>query len=314
MSSFEEVFGSLEFWAGAVALTFFQYAKFSEIDGQNDDLREWVGVLPSMKATDFIGHKLYVGALALFLLVTFLGYALVCLASPSLISGWIRATQESATAQSIEEAITSTPYPLYVAAVFMGLAHKSIPGVERIVNKQRDVFHEFVGIPKTVVDISTQFTLQVLGRTRSPEEKVDFIANLTSDEWVTKISAYADVAFYRGEISRLKLDDSELQDISRSSPRELKLSVEQLVCLASMATVRKSGGSGLKKLADSLGLKVASPADRPWKPIFSALFVSLVLIIFTSFAIPMAHQAVQEALGFSFWLILNTGVIFHPIQ
>src|SRR5690242_5335519 len=128
--------GSAQFWFGALLLCAFQFAKFNEIKPLAADLKGWSAV-PDLHARDFVGLLPYRITLALFVLVTLAGYVVLCLASPSLIGGWMRIVGQESQAAEIEKITQSSAYPLWLAAAFMGLAHQTIPGLARFSNVQR---------------------------------------------------------------------------------------------------------------------------------------------------------------------------------
>ena len=249
-----DLISSAEFWFGACVLCVYPVAKFSELNSLDPSFSARSAIIPNLRASDFAGRFLFYGSLVAFLLATFLGYLLLCAASPRLLAGWAKVTGLQGDPEIF---VKSVPFPLYIAAAFMGLTQPAIPILSKIGDMQRNVFHAWIGVPKRVVGTSTFFSNQILARSLDREDLGRELQKLVSDNWLNRIDTYADTVFYRQQISRLKLnDDGQIEDIVKGSKWELKNLIEQLIYAASLATVRESGGKGLLRLAADLGVTV----------------------------------------------------------
>jgi hypothetical protein len=296
------LFSSTEFWAGAFLLCAFQVGKFSELNQLDDDLKNRSAIVPNLRASDFLGHTPYLGTLALFLLATFIGYTLMCLASPSLIEGWMRVVG-TADAQAITKGIAGNSYPLWIAAAFMGLAHQAIPGFSNVANVQRDIFHDLVGIPRDVIVASSAFSTQILAQASDKALLGPRVAELCSDRWRVKMERYADTRFFRDELERLNLDGDALDDVLAGSYRELRTRLEQLVYVACIATVRRRGGRALAELAGDLGVAVPTRRRQSVRDLMGPALGCAVALTVLLFLIPMFDQLVARLLPvpLTFW-------------
>lgn len=282
-----------DFWFGALLLCAFQIRKFGEV---GDDLKDQVAV-PNLRASDFLGRVSYTGILTLFLAVTLAGYVLLCLASPALIKGWIQVTTGTVDTATID-AIAQSNYPLWIAAAFMGLAHQAIPGLKNVANFQRDVFHDLMGVPRYIVDTSAGFSSQILaGAGNSRKALAQRLSELCSDKWRVGIEPFADIRFYQAELERLKLDGGEdLKEALAASSRELRVRLQQVVYLACIATMRKSGGHGLADLARALRVEKRDEDTSPWDLVLPALGSAAVLMVLM-FLVPMVDDPIAWLIG-----------------
>ncbi|HST95988.1 MAG TPA: hypothetical protein VLJ78_14540 [Microvirga sp.] len=295
-----DLMSSAEFWFGAFVLCIYQVAKFSELNSLDPSFSARSAIIPNLRASDFAGRFLFYGSLTAFLLATFLGYLLLCAASPRLLAGWAKVTGLQGNP---EDFVKSVPYPLYIAAAFMGLTQPAIPILSKIGDMQRNVFHAWIGVPKRVVGTSTFFSNQILARSPDRDGLGRELQKLVSDSWLNRIDTYADTVFYRQQISRLKLnEDGQIEDILKGSKRELKGLIEQLVYAASLATVRESGGKGLLRLAADLGVTVPTNS-APLKDYLAGGVLCLIGMTLLWFLVPMFDKLALEHLqgDWDFW-------------
>jgi len=296
-----ELLASTQFWGGAFLLLCFQIGKYGELNQEDEDLRRWAGVIPNLSARHFLNFSSYIGTLTAFLLVSFAGYLAVCVISPSLIAGWVRVTTASADATAIESYIESVPYPLFIAAAFMGLAHQTIPGFSRIANLQRDVFHELVGVPGVVAATATDYSIQLWSKLGSDDQRRKFLSDLMVSDWHTSMRRYADVGFFDYEVSR-RSDGAS--DVIAMTPTELKIRLEQVVYIAAIAAVRKGGGKALRGLGRDLGVDVSDRMRVPFRGLIAGGLVSVVTLTMLWFGIPLIAPVVDYLNGpqdLAFW-------------
>lgn len=286
-----------EFWFGAVVLSVYQVGKFSELNSLDP---QFVGYshISNLRTWDFAGTRAFIWTLFIFLIVTFALYTAACFVSPSIIAGWVQVTYDPASAAEVATYVKSVPYPLYLCALFMGLAHQAIPGVSRIANLQRNLFHYWIGVPRVALGEAESAATQIFGRSTTKESLGVELDTLLSAPWIAAIHGFADTRFYKNEIDRLKLDSTEaIADAKNGSMRELKATIEQLIAGCAIATVRQTGSRGLKQLAAALKV---TPADK-LPPISQALLVGALWYVFgltvLCFVVPMLVQPVRSILG-----------------
>ncbi|MCO6186422.1 hypothetical protein [Rhizobium sp. L1K21] len=297
----KELFTSFEFWAGAVLLATFQVGKFGELNALDENLSGASLPVPNLGTKDFMGRNAYWLVLLIFVIVTFVGYLVLCIASPSVISGWLKVTTGVTEAEKITQAIESTPYSLFIAAAFMGLAHQAIPGVSNVANILRNWFHELFGVPRIVIATISYFDAQIVAQANTQNRLVTCFKKLSASEWVPQIEPYADVAFFRQQAARLNLDRAETREeiVQSGSVRELSKYIEQLVYISAIASVRKSGGAGLKRLAKDLGVDMPKVGTFkvPLGDIMFGLLTAVGGIVFLWLVIPILEPALRTALN-----------------
>jgi hypothetical protein len=287
----QQVLSSPEFWFGLVVLSIYQVGKFNELNSLDRSVSRRSTIIPNLGAKDFVGPRIYIGLLAAFIVSTFLLYFGLCLVSPTLLRGWARVNQY----QGVEEFVSGTPYPLYIAAALMG-TQAAIPGLSKIGNAQRDLFHYWVGVPRKVVEASQDFFNQILNRCETRQSLEQELMKLTGHKWQQTIDEYADIVFYREELDRLKLSDSnELKDVLAGSDREIRNLIEQLVYASSIAAARSSGGRALSWLAQDLRLQ--PPIDRGPKGLLSVALCFFLTLTVLLFAIPMSYPLIVSING-----------------
>ncbi|MBB4229329.1 hypothetical protein [Rhizobium mongolense] len=291
---------SVQFWVGAVLLMCFQIGKYGELNDQDDDLKPWFGAIPNLRVRHFLGFQKYLATLLLFLGVTFLGYGVACLVSPSIISGWLRVTTDTTAADKAKAYIDSVPYPLFIAAAFMGLTNQSIPGFSKIANLQRDIFHELVGVPRIVANTATDLSVQLWVKFPTDADRLAAIELWASPRWETSIRDIADLSFYDAELKRRT---SSLVNIQSKSASEALALFRELIYVMAIAAVRKNGGAALRSLAAKLGVNLPQKPN-PFKGLILAGLISVVILSMLCFAVPMLGPVVDVLNGqqpLKFW-------------
>jgi hypothetical protein len=284
--------GSYEFLFGALMLCAFQIHKFGEVD---DDLRDEIA-LPNLRASDFLSHVSYVAVLTLFVAVTLVGFAVLCWVAPAMI-GWIQVTAGTGEAAAIDK-IAPSSYPLWIAAAFMGLAHQGIPGLKNVANIQRKFFHALIGVPRYVLDTSSCFSRQMLVQAANNRKALaQRLAELFGDKWQVTIEPFADTWFFQSELKRLKLDSGDnLREALGASPRELRTWLQQVVYVACIATMRKSGPHGLAGLAEALRVEQKGES-RPLADLMLPALGSTAVVVVLLFLVPMVGDHVAWLVG-----------------
>jgi len=287
MTAMSTLFTSVEFWFGAIFLSAFQIGKFSELTTIDRRLTR-IGSATKLRTIDFVGPRTFIGGLIAYLLFTFFFYLTICLYSPPLIAGWLKVTQGAASAESITETIASLPYPLYIAAVLAGLAQQAIPGISRIGDIQRDVFHFLIGVPRTAIDMAANSAAEIKAKADGDPggaraALLAVLNRLASGAFVGSLRDYADVDFYTEELDRvLPGEDGGLETLS---DRKLWAAIEALVYGGALAAVRKSGTYGLSVFAQAIGTSYAG-GPMPLRHFRTAFILLLLGATFILFLLP----------------------------
>jgi hypothetical protein len=138
------------------------------------------------------------------------------------------------------------------------------------------------------------------------------LAELCGASWRAEIEPIADIGFFQAELRRLKLDSAgDLAEVLGGSSRELQTSLEQVIYVACIATVRKGGGSALPDLARHL--RVAPPPPPPagiLHDLVAPLCGWTAALIVLLFLVPMTEPLAAPLLGggpLKFWPCIKDG-------
>ena len=115
------------FLLGAVLVTLVHATKFGELNLGNPVTGRYLALLPGAKVRDFVGPYAYHVALLAFLGVSLTAYYLACQLSPDILQGAAKLLGYV----DADKTIQGVPYPLYVAALFIGLTQPIVPVFSR---------------------------------------------------------------------------------------------------------------------------------------------------------------------------------------
>ncbi|MDQ6732912.1 MAG: hypothetical protein M3Z35_02160, partial [Nitrospirota bacterium] len=280
----------------------YQAAKFTELNLADPITSRYVALLPDAKVRDFASSCAYLTSLFAFLGVSLIVYFLLCQISPDLFKGAARLLGAGDPSTSLQ----NIPYPLYIAAMFVGLTQPVIPIFSQFVNAQRDFFHDRINVPRRVIDLSESLIHAIELRSGADRRRMaNEVRNLASGDFVTSLQSYGDGAYYNLQLEKLELGDEDALDrtIKGSSAKELRGLIERLVLCALVAVMRRSGPNSLVKVAQSLQAPVPSmPADNGGY--FIASFVSSTVLLMLALLI----------LANVFWLLVGPVAKLFPDQ
>jgi hypothetical protein len=256
------------FIIGAILILIYQASRFGELNRADPNSGRYLALVPEAKARDFADPYAYNLALSVFLTTSFIAYFLICQLSPDVFAG---AAKLFAGDFDVNKAMQGVPYPLYVAALFMGLTQPIFPGLSRIKDAQRNFFHDQIAVPGRVADLFTNVTETIEERAGGDKRGLaDEVRKLAGNGFLKTLSAHGDVAFYKAQLDRLGIGNGALELVLRaSSTKELHVLIEQLVMHALMAAMRRSGSEGMAVLAKSLGAQVPVEKDSALKDILA---------------------------------------------
>jgi hypothetical protein len=241
-------------FVGAVLLAVFQTAKFRELDITDPTTARLISFLPSATAKDFAGRTTYYFSLVLFVVISLSLYYLVCRISPDVLKGAIKQT----TGSTLKDDLGGSTYPLYVAALFMGLTQPVIPGLGRAANSLRNFFHDRIDVPRRVIDLTATLSTVIdrrsdSGRANSTTKRnlTKEVKALTNDAWLVQLQSCGDLNFYKEQLRKIKLGDpvTVAATLKDSSVKDLREFIDQLVLFNLIAVIRKSGPRHLGQIA-----------------------------------------------------------------
>jgi hypothetical protein len=262
------------FLIGAALVAISHAVKFGELNSADPITGRYVALLPEAKARDFTGPYAYHIALAAFLSVSLIAYFFVCQISPDILKG----AAGFFGGPKAQQAIDGAPYPLYVAALFVGLTQPIVPVFSRVGDVQRDFFHDQIEVPRRVIDLAERVTSAIEARAGADKRRLaKEVRNLAGGEVLSNLQTHGDLAYYKLQLDKLDLDIGDPgaldKTIRGSSARELRGLIERLVLCTLVAVMRKSGSTSLNKIAESVGASTATP------PRFSNLGYFLASVI-----------------------------------
>jgi hypothetical protein len=258
------------FLVGAVLILVYQASRFGELNRADPNSGRYMALVPEARARDLADPHAYNLALAVFLTTSFIAYFLICQLSPDVLAG---AAKLFAGDFDVKKAMRGAPYPLYVAALFMGLTQPIFPGLSRIKDAQRNFFHEQIAVPGRVVDLFTSLTEAIEDRARGDKRLLaDEVRKLASNGFLKTLSSQGDAAFYKAQLDKLGIGNGALEMVLRaSSTKELHVLIEQLVMHALIAVMRRSGAKAMAELAKSLGAQIPAQKDSGLKDVLARL-------------------------------------------
>ncbi len=241
-------------YVGAFLLAVFQAAKFRELDTTDPTTARLISFLPSATAKDFAGRSTYYVSLAFFIVISLSLYYIVCQISPNVLRGAVRQT----TGITLADNFAGSTYPLYVAALFMGLTQPVIPGLARASNSLRNFFHDRIEVPRRVIDLTANLSTVIekrsnSGRTTAATRKklANEVKALTDHAWLMQLQSCGDLNFYKEQLRKIKLSDPATVAVTLkdSSVKDLREFIDQLVLFNLIAVIRKSGPQHLGQIA-----------------------------------------------------------------
>jgi len=232
---------------GAALIAVYQTAKFAELDRGDPVISRYVTRVQGAKTKDFVGANSYYGALVAFLIVSLGFYYLVCQISEPVLSGVVQLLTGAKL-----KAPKDIPYPLYVAALFMGLTQPVIPWLAKLGDAQRNFFHNRIDVPRRVIDLTASLAVTVETRSGSNRKRLEHeVISLTDDDWLSRIKDLVDVPFYQSQLKEVGLGDptKAVKTLHDSSAKELRERIEDLILFNLIAAIRKSGLKNLQQVA-----------------------------------------------------------------
>jgi len=265
------------FLFGTALVLVYQAAKFNELNRADPVTNGYVALLPRAHVKDFAGPYQYYFGLAAFLTVSFIIYSLLCHISPDLYKG----AAKLANVQDVEKWTQAVPFPLYVAAFFMGLTQPIVPGFAQFGEVQRDFFHDRIDVPRRIIDLSENLLNDIDARTGGKKQKLIVeLRRIVSPNFITNLRQFVDLPFYRNQIEELGLDNGSLETvINDSSPKEIRILIKRLVLCALLAGMRKSGPASLLNVAKQFGPVRALPKGRLRAFLASVLASGLIFFL-----------------------------------
>lgn len=239
------------FQLGTALVLIYQAARFNELNRADPVTNGYVALLPRARVRDFAGSYQYRFGLLAFLAASFIAYFLFCHISPDLLKG----AGKLANITNADKLIQDVPYPLYVAALFMGLTQPIVPGLAQFGEAQRDFFHDRIEVPGRIIDVSEGVLSNIDARTDGDKQRLGAeLRKLVHPDFTRSLQQYVDFPFYRNQIEELGLENGALDGvINESSAKEIRVLIKRLVLCALVAGMRKSGPTSVSKVAELLG-------------------------------------------------------------
>jgi hypothetical protein len=274
------------FLLGAVLVTLVHATKFGELNLGNPVTGRYLALLPGAKVRDFVGPYAYHVALLAFLTVSLTSYYLACQISPDILQGAAKLLGYV----DADKTIQGVPYPLYVAALFIGLTQPIVPVFSRFGEAQRDFFHDQIEVPRRLIDLAERLGSAVQARAGADKRLLAReVRNLVSGNVLLTVQTYGDLAFYKLQLKRLDLGDPGALDkvIKESSAKELRGLIERITFCTLVAVMRQSGTRALVKVADAIGVPFSRPRFSNFGYFFTGLAASGML--FSICILTIAH-------------------------
>jgi hypothetical protein len=285
------------FLLGATLVMLVHAAKFGELDFGNPITGRYLALLPGAKVRDFVGPYTYQIARVAFLGVILVSYYLCSQISPNIFSG---ATKLLGMADA-DKIFQDVPYPLYIAALFIGLAQPAVPLFSRFGEVQRNFFHYQIEVPGRLIKLAERLTSGIEARAGKDKRYLaKEVRRLVSGQVLATVHSFGDIAFYKLQLERLGFADPDSfeKTIKGNSPKELRSLIEGLVFCTLVAVMRQSGMKAVSKVVDAIGVPAGVTSLDNLKHLSTGIAASGVIFclciliiahIFTFVADPVAH-------------------------
>jgi hypothetical protein len=274
------------FLLGAALIMLVHATKFDELNLGNPVTGRYLALLPGAKVRDFVGPYAYHIALLAFLVVSLVSYYLCCQISPNILNG---ATKLLGIADA-DKTFQDVPYPLYIAALFIGLTQPVIPLFSRVGELQRNFFHDQIEVPGRLIKLAERLTSSIEARAGGDKRHLAKEARrLVNGELLATVQTYGDVVFYKLQLERLGFADQGAFDktVRESSPRELRSLIERLVFCTLVAVMRQSGTKAVSKVSDAIGIPSTVPRLNNLRYLLTGIAASG--IVFSLCILTIAH-------------------------
>jgi hypothetical protein len=202
---------------GTALVLIYQTAKFNQLNRADPLTNGYVDLLPGAQVKDFAGSYQYYFGLAAFLIASFVAYSLFCHISPDLLKG----AGKLANVPDPDKLMQGVPYPLYIAALFMGLTQPIIPGLAQFGEAQRNFFHDRLYVPRRIIDLSERILGDIDGRTNGDKQQLSAeLRKLVNPDFTRCLQQYIDFTYYRNQIEKLGSRMAPLTAPSTRVPRK----------------------------------------------------------------------------------------------
>ena len=262
---------------GATLVAIYQITKFTELNLADPITRRYIALLPGVTVRDFAGAYAYYGALLSFLGVSLLIYVTLCQLSPEVLRGAAKILINGDPPASLD----SIPYPLYIAALFIGLTQPVIPVLSQFGDAQRKFFHDRIDVPRRVIDLSEALTDAIELRAGADKRRLSCeVRKLASGGFVSSLRNHGDGAFYRMQLEAMDLGDEEaiVNSTKAASCKELRGMIARLVLCALVAVMRRSGPNALAKVAEALQMPAPAKMTGSFRYFAASFIASGVLL------------------------------------
>ena len=243
------------FWFGALIFLLSQWGKFSEF---STDIKvagySARNGLIQIRPRDMSSGGIYGLSIVAFLFLSFIAYTLFCLVPPGVVLGWLTVSGSKSSFPQID---LGSNFPLVVAAALVGLT-QPVPGFDRLANLQKDIFHQWIGLPQRIVSVALSFAAEMTASDRKDSDIKARLKELLSEDFITKIDEFADIVYYRDYLRTADLENPQKIEaiLAEKQRREQTFLIRELVLVAAIATARASGGGALGELAKVIGVQM----------------------------------------------------------
>jgi hypothetical protein len=259
---------------GGFLIAVYQTAKFSELNFADPTTSRYIGRFHNLTVKDLAGAATYRFALIIFVLVSLLLYYLVCQISEPVVGGAIKILT------GVEPSTKGVPFPLYIAALFMGLTQPVIPGLAKLADAQRNFFHDQMHVPGRIIHLSESLTTAINARGGTNRRQLMAeVKKLSDDAWRQKLqSSDGDLAFYNAQLEKADLGDPSkaAQTLRGASLPELRELIATLVLSNLIAVMRKSGPKQLGQIVGLIDPQLVVPPAQLGRVISGLLLAGLL--------------------------------------
>jgi hypothetical protein len=226
------------FYVGAALILLLQADKFNKINLVIPEFSKYRDFFSGVGARDLATVISYWVALVVFCFVSLMIYTFACQISPTVLRGLLELFQSN-----LDVGSDKIPYPLYMAAIFLGLTQPAIPGLESFSQAQLDLFHAGMSVPKRIIQEVELIVAELQAKGRGKAGLTTGILQLLDPNWEVESSEFFDSALFNSRVEPLELpqyEGSALKTYLESLPDRALLYLAKNIVLSALISAREN--------------------------------------------------------------------------
>lgn len=296
------------FWLGLIIIILTQAPTFLKVTNNNNLHPTGMFDFSDVNLNNLVDTPVFVRYFLFFLTTTVVIYILLCLIPPPVMAG----VDSILSKEYNDNNNYGEMFPLYIAAMYIGVTRSGIPWLERIAPEQKKFFHSKMNVPFKVSDLALTGSRQLFSkhqrtladRDASIEIERD-IKRLTSEEWISHNSDIIDSQYYRTNTATLQLQEwSDDPNSTVKSRRELRQTLRYVLSAIFTSALKKGGDRSLDEIRQRLGINAGKTINQQYannSALVFVIFVQLMCATIIWIALPHINDLFPNGKEWAFW-------------